>query len=289
MKVHRPDNNVSRKLLEFLEGMRRVRFRNRSIDPSYTLKMFMSEKRYIPAHLDLFGKIFQRLTKAQSGGTIVASQPVGGSFFECRIKGKDQPGLLYKILDVCLFEYFNIKSLLIRKDDYSDPASGAIEVALAAEPFFTHPTHNQARENVARLDDAVRFRIGREHNITVKAVESWTDFIDESTVVPQLPSFYGISTADVHGIIMAVTRLVSHLDGSVEFVYFGKKGVPKESQYFYLIIGVAPLGADSPISTELGLRGLEYELQSIMGVGLVTMLSRRTVVDRLGLSETSPV
>ncbi|HXU46397.1 MAG TPA: DUF4062 domain-containing protein [Thermoanaerobaculia bacterium] len=273
LRVLEPDNQISRKLAEFLEGLPRHEFCNQEIEPQEGVAEFVPEKRYVPAHLSLFEAVYEILQKRKTSGDLTPLQSGAGFYMECRISGEDRPGLLYRLLEACLDQACNIKSLLMSKESYSMPAQGAADIRIFLEPFVTQWSE---RQTVRNLQSALRLRL-RNYSVAADLVMEWRDLAEESPKVPDLRIFYEISTADVPGIIMAVTRLVSHIGGSIEFAYFGRKGVAAESQFFKLIIGIEPVGLPSPIAEEDGRKTLEYELGSVMGIGVVTRVTRSSV------------
>lgn len=278
LRKHDPDNWTSRKLLEFLESLPKLMFGNNCIKPPETVS-FVLDDRYVPSHLTLFDQVYRQLCEAQEQGRVKMMPPGdGGSFMRFDIEGEDQPGLLYRVLEVCFEHALNIKSLLIRKGDYEAPSKGHIVISLIAEPYYAHRLYRQTDRDWYNVERALRHRL-RGYSVGLAAVASWTDMHAEAYNIPHLDHFYEVYTFDVPGIIMAVARLVSHLGGSIEFIYFGKEGIPSNSRYFSLVIGVVPL-SNTLIDSERGRKGFEYELESVMGVASIFQPAWEVLNDR---------
>jgi hypothetical protein len=276
LRVLRQDNSLSRKLAELLDGMPVERFGNAAEPPPEVIR-FLQERRYIPSHMDLFHRIFSEVSSALATGRIQRIDPDIKTQLCCRVKGPDQPGLLFTVLDACFSKALNIKSLSIDK-----PAAGApcVELSVLAEHFY----QTLAEVSPEQLDRALRYRLtrmGHVYEVSCAETPAGESLEVHADQIPEGLYYYEILTFDVPGIIMLVARLVAHFGGNIEFIHFGDHPMrPRgSSHYSALILAIRPVADGCRIQRDGGIT-LEYELEALLGVVTVFRLSLEDVQER---------
>ena len=276
LRIHEPDNTISRQLLEFLDGLIVQKFGNTTEEPPAVIQ-FLQEYRYIPAHLDLFNMVFARITRGLKEEQIRRVDPDIKSLLLCKVAGYDQPGLIFTILDVCFSRALNIKALSIHK------AASQVEVSVLAEPFYQNLV-NTSPDQVERFLTYRFSDMGQAYKISCCETESGRNFPVQAGQIPKTPYYYEVITFDVPGIIMLVARLVAHFGGNIEFIHFEDNNAKtwETSKYSTLTLAVSPLAVDARIEQDRG-KTLEYELESLLGVAAVFRRSLDEIVNRFTL------
>lgn len=273
---------ISRSLAAFLEDLPRIEFHTVELKPPVNLRPYAEKERYVAPHTDLFDKIFRRLLKSKTRTIVVSQSPrVPTPLFFCTINGDDEAGLLYRALEVCFADGFNIKDLAIRKDNPRTPANGGIEVQIILELFHAQTDREAYSSRASSLRQGLEIKTRRNVKIVELAREAFIGLREEAGMIPDLLFYYRVEAADVPGLLMTVTRLISHFGGSIEYVCY-PHDYSQAGQHVYVpvIIGVEPVAADVRFAGLEGQRCMEHELRAIVGVANVIRYASAAEVRR---------
>lgn len=265
LRVNRSDNLMTRSLVRFLDGMPKREF-GAAEEMLPRVIAFLKEPRYVSPSMELFSKVADSISRAFARRSIECLKHVCKSILFLRVSGRDQPGLIFVILDVLFSNALNIKALDTRRVNSPEEK---VEIFVAAEPFFQPVSASTLRNLVRfRLQDVARAavydvacsEVGRDYDRSPFAVR------EED--IPTSAFYFRILTFDVPGIIMSCARLVAHFEANIDFLHFegGPYGYPA------LTLAIQPLSESSRAASDDG-KTLQYELGSLLGVAKVFKIS----------------
>ncbi len=280
LKVAKGDWPVSSALRDFLEGLPRTPFATEVRNSPDIIPSELRVTSYVPPHGALFREILRDLEHGlhAPAGELRIGEEVNAPKVLLEVCGGDDPGVIHAALKESFEEWVNVCSIRI----FEEPG-GRFRTRFVGRPFTGANSQLDSPEAMAeRLERSLRARLPAGHS--VKAELQVAEPQGGENAVQPSPAFTYLllEGANVPGLFMHVSALITSHGGSVRYVGFDSLGARArdpalgEERHPSSLIGVVPVlqrgsgpaGAESAsaLPDRSARAALVYQLKSLVGI-----------------------
>jgi len=296
--THNYDSGVSRRLTEFLIPFHQGSARLREGEYRY-LRAFeagresVSEpvvqgakhcERFLTARFDLFAQVDRAIREAVEQGFELprfksAEEDGNRHYFEWRVTGRDQPGVLFVVLEAVFRERFNVAMVCAGEPIGTEASTDRLVIEIVARPFL--PGEDNAASVEARfqsISTSIGASLPPDYPISAKPVPSWPNY-RQAKWKPRADKdryFYIVETADVPGQVLGLAKRVLFYEANVDLLYFDGRSdrllrpVGRKGRVAKLLFVVSPSSAKSRFLSDPMFRA-RFSTEVRQGLGVLSI------------------
>jgi hypothetical protein len=150
-----------------------------------------------------------------------------GPYFQWRVTGQDEPGVLFVALDAIFKERFNVEMVCsgerVRARD-EDPHRLVIDVV--GRPFLPNKGYGEsAEQRHASVVEFLRKNLPEGYGVTGSRIRSWPDHRKPQWVTKQKEGrfYYVVEVADVPGQVLGLAKRILFYQANIDLLFFDSR------------------------------------------------------------------